>query len=1065
MGKLAKRLVSVFMVLSFMSGLLVSTAAADDGLNTDSSTTVTVEITNDNGDVIGEKTTVTSTNTSFSEEGYSKSETVDSNWQSSDSSTSSTEPVTDGNVTTGSSNTVTVDVSGSENISDNVGTDEESGKQTVYGNSEGSETTIVTDTTTDTTTTEDALLDSNTDGPHNSENLDEGEWSDLTLTEEGQWEKTGGTDGQFKQDGNETEKNHGKTGIDVDNDPLDNEDVTLDFNAPSGNDSSKDSAKLYISIEDALANDISYKDGQVLSDGSVVSIEKDSSGNVTGYTITSFSNQSDNKPEDVAVKPDNKVVTDKVGDVIVTNKTPIDPDTGKPYETCENVPIMEDGVQVGVKTVTASTDPETGIISYTVTKETWEIVDNAGTLSDVTPEDIPEDSFVLPEEPVAPDPVYENGLITTWTVEKIIEDGKHVGYVTTSRVTDAQGTEYSRESESIYGTYTYNSSNIERLPDYDRVTTTTVTTVYGTLNTQNYTKTDTGSKTIVNTRDVREDEYQLVDTKDGMFFLYEGKMYKVQALRGGNLEYSHGTVDFTSLKPADSVLNQTPAYDGQVDDRTDLRNPHYNDGVDVGDNTIGNGYDYKYVGYGLESSITADTHGNGTLVHQFKLKDRDGDIFYVLCADYNTTAIRGADYSMTNVWEADYYDQAGAKKISAIAFNGYWGTDSGIGSLDNVKKFLKANSNLSQSMINELTPGEALTATQAAIWYYGHRGDNEPLSSTDATGKQYTGNYNGGWTFENADSNETARINALYTALINIDTSEVTDNSTELLTTKNFATQTQLVIKEKATNSDGSAKTDANGNEMYVGDLSFSLDVKKSDLTGNLKIRVLDENGKLLREEQLATDSSNLVGKILADGSVSSTENTYTIKDIELPEGTKINLSLSGTQNLAQGVYLYSAEMFSTSQTFVGVGSGKHDVNLNVNMEFSVSDPSAKIEHTSSSWSEKKTDKEYFSKSDSYKSESSNVSTAQAVTVQTDTYGTMIRSDVARMVTEAKRDWSSSYSFIVPSGDPVDPDEEEDPNEDVELADVPKTGNIAVLWLIMGGLSSAGLIVLNRKRS
>lgn len=1070
MAKMMRRLMALAMVLSLLTGMIAIPAAAEEGVEPNDSGTVsvTVEITNDAGDVIGEKTTETKTETKDTSSSYTEKTESSSEWKTQDSQGEVKEPVVQDNVTTEESNKVVTDVEGTETSTNEIHSDKQTGVQTYSGSTSGSETTTITDITTVKTTTEDTVLAENTEGPTTTKDgeVEKEEWSDLIPTQEGKWTPTDTDDNGYKKvEGSEKTKDNGTTDIDVDEDPLDDKDVTLNMTAPTGKNPSTDSEKLYITIEEALANDIAYTDGQVLEDGSVVKYEKDSKGNVVGYSITTHTPTGGSNPTEVTPGTTGKEVA--VGEEVKTYVKP------EGYDTCEDAPIVnEAGEQIGKKTVKEIKDNNGVVIGYEITEEKWETVDNNSTM-DPTNLDTPAPVRTLPARPEAPAPVTENGLTTTVTVEDIIENGEVVGYITTKRVTDGDGNEVSMESDSIYGTVTTQSSVLEKFPENDKITTTTVTTVYGTLNTQNYTKTTPGTITNVNTRDVTKEIYELVETKDGLFFLFEGKMYKVQSLSG------QGKVSMNSIKPASSVTALTPSGDGAINETTDLRNPHYNDYVDAnaqydsnGKLIITNGYDYKYVGYGLESSITADTgsnYGNGTLVHQFKLMDKDGNTFYALCADHNTTADRGADYSMENVWDADYYSDTNAKKISAIAMNGYWGTASGVGSLDKVVEFLKANSNLDDDLLDDLTPGEALTATQAAIWHYGNSGTSQILDGKDATGYQYTGNKSyGSWTFKDASTDETKRINALYQALINqnVTNADVADHSTELLSKDNFATETKLVIKEKATEDDGTVKTDAKGNEKYLTDVTFTVAVEKSDLTGNLVIVVTDENGNKLREEQLKTDSSNLVGRILADGTAGS---DYTIKDLELPEGVKINLNLSGTQNLEQGVYLYSAEVYSTSQTFVGIGSGTQQVNLNVQMEFSVTDPEAEVKHTTKTWKEKEVDTESYTKVDNFKREQKGTETSQTVTVKTETIGTAVKTNVTTKETKKDREWLSNYVYQL-----ITVKDEDGGNgggefttildEEVPLADAPETGDISVLWAAMSMLSLAGMLMLAKRK-
>lgn len=1065
MAKRIQKLAAMLITLSICLNIIAMPASSADRPGPRSHhSTVTVNITDRAGRPIGQRTTTKTTTISEPPGGYREKTETRTDWNTSQTEGSAKDPVTEDNTTVTEDNTVVTEVTGTEQSTDHISSDHSTGVQTYSGETSGSETTTITDTTTTTTTTTDVLLDESTTEPLSTvqDQLEEGDWQPPETTGGTPWISTGSESTGYVQEGEKTTTDHGTTPLDPGNDPLDTGDVTLDMEAPTGTDTVYTASEsFFLTIEEAIANNISYRENEVLEDGAVVEYRYDDSGNVIGYSIVRYtptSSTSNTTPE--AGTPAQAVNT---GSEVRTYTKP------EGYTPCVDQPILdEDGNTIGTKTIEEILDNQGNVIGYTITEH---ILSSGDDLPDGTTEEleVPDPVRTLPERPVAPRPVTVDGLTTTVTVEDIVENGEVVGYKTTTRVTDEQGNEVSSESESIYGTVTTQKSTLTSTPERSEITTTTVTTVYGTLLTQNYSVDTPGTTTNINTRDVTNDIYELVETEDGLFFLYEGKMYQVQAISG------HGTMNMTSVSPQ---LGLTPSGDGKIDESTDLRNPHYNDYVDVthnnGDVDVGDGYDYKYVGYGLESSITArTTNSNGTLVHQFKLQDEDGNFHYVLCADFNTTAHRGADYNMQNVMDATYYSSEDAQHIQAIVTNGYWGTESGVGSLDTVKAFLKEHSDLSDELIDDLTPGEALTATQAALWYYGHSSDSAALNDTNAAKQQYTGTYSWSsdgsrvWNYKDLDADETARVDALYQALIGLDPDTIADGSTELLSTRNFATETQLVIKEKATEN-GTVKTDANGNEKYIADLTFSLDVKKSDLTGNLVVTVSDADGNVLRTEQIATDSSNLVGKLLADGSTSDTEHTYTIKDLEVTEGVTIDLNLSGTQNISQGAYLYSAEVYSTSQTFVGLGSGTHNVNLNVQMEFNVVDPEAQIRHTTETWSEKEVITESFTKTDYYRQEKPGTLTSQTVTVNTKVYSTNVQVDVTEQKTTKHRDWRSAYQYSltpISGGDGTDdPDDPDVPDKDAPRADAPKTGDITTVLAMVSLFSAGGLVVLNRKR-
>ena len=294
-----------------------------------------------------------------------------------------------------------------------------------------------------------------------------------------------------------------------------------------------------------------------------------------------------------------------------------------------------------------------------------------------------------------------------------------------------------------------------------------------------------------------------------------------------------------------------------------------------------------------------------------------------------------------------------------------------------------------------------------------------------------------------------------------MDPDSVENNTTEFITEDNFAEEVKLTIKEKATDSDGSVKVDSNsGNEKYVTDLTFSLDVKKSDITGNLKITVVDQYGNTLAERQLATDDSNFLGQLLAEDTAGS--GTYTIKDLEIAEGVTVSLNLSGTQNLNQGVYLYTAAVYSDSQTFVGIASGERTVDLSVNMKFSVTDPQAQVKNTTNTWTEEETVTKAYTKTDNYAQYQEGTESSETVVVTTEVYGTTVKTDVTTKTTDKHRDWEYEYKYKLK---PIDGDDEfyNIPDEEVPLANAPKTGDISLIWVILSGLSAGGLVLLRKR--
>jgi hypothetical protein len=123
-----------------------------------------------------------------------------------------------------------------------------------------------------------------------------------------------------------------------------------------------------------------------------------------------------------------------------------------------------------------------------------------------------------------------------------------------------------------------------------------------------------------------------------------------------------------------------------------------------------------------------------------------------------------------------------------------------------------------------------------------------------------------------------------------------------------------------------------------------------SVINDDLIVIVKDENNNILDTKRIAGDENadtETFGKVSYAKSKQDENGNmvYTLENLTLSDGQKITLNLTGTQYLNQGVYLYSANTYSTSQTFVGVAEGTRSVNLAVNIQFGVENPSLTVEH------------------------------------------------------------------------------------------------------------------------
>lgn len=342
----------------------------------------------------------------------------------------------------------------------------------------------------------------------------------------------------------------------------------------------------------------------------------------------------------------------------------------------------------------------------------------------------------------------------------------------------------------------------------------------------------------------------------------------------------------------------------------------------------------KYSGYGLQSTVMIGYWKDNKFyrpgyVHQFRLIDSEGDPHYAYCADLSILAKADAEYELVNVLDSDYIsDPDNRKHLQAIAEKGYWGTASGQGSLDEVKKLVDPK------YWKYIDDGIALAVTQAAIWTYGNRkgetlGGNNFNSKTDPRQTDrflefYYSGYNAttGEKFVSTFGDE--QWNAakeLYNKLINLETSDA-------------GTVTDIITKEDIKNATirVSGKTDTG--DKYETELSFTLSVDKSRINGEITLTIYDQDGKKIASRELTEKPTGTDPK--------TGEPIYTINGLKIAANTEVRMNLSGKQKLNGGAYLFRSDVNGNeSQTFIGLvnGTSTRDLDLNVTLGFRVAEP------------------------------------------------------------------------------------------------------------------------------
>ena len=383
-----------------------------------------------------------------------------------------------------------------------------------------------------------------------------------------------------------------------------------------------------------------------------------------------------------------------------------------------------------------------------------------------------------------------------------------------------------------------------------------------------------------------------------------------------------------------------------------------------------NGTPLTYMGQPTTNIVGPFDQLTGTRPQHFLLMNEAGETVYAYCIDLGTGVASGNPfYSVANLEDANYYATSdAAEHIRAITQNGYWGTLEGMGSLTQLKSALKqavadgkiekeyditfviyiqnatadyelkegeyiGNGKvcttvtehiiLTDEVIDELTSGEAIDATQAAIWSYAN-GSNHALDGTDRDivgDITYASSKNGDSRNGQNDFAGAARTKALYNYLTTLETSE---ESTVVINKKNFIKDMSLTVGNHL------------GNGVYEASLNFATyftaDVEKDDLA--IVLTYVDADG----------NQQTITCKLTGEGALlPNADGFYALEGLKLREDQKFNFSLNvaGAQFLENNTYIFAAEGGVTqSQTMVGVASGYNTVDITTSLDatFSVKD-------------------------------------------------------------------------------------------------------------------------------
>ena len=472
-----------------------------------------------------------------------------------------------------------------------------------------------------------------------------------------------------------------------------------------------------------------------------------------------------------------------------------------------------------------------------------------------------------------------------------------------------------------------------------------------------------------------------------------------------------------------------------------------------------------------------DAGFSSSRAQNFMLMDKNGNKVFAYCCDAQTGAVQGKWYSVSNLEDCTYYTSEAEDRIRSIAMNGYWGTSDmpkedgsyALGSLEGIKaNMIKAieNGEIERyvqvpvrdtstdgagkiqvdedgnpiyyeekmdllEIISGMTEGEALLATQAAIWSFanGSYGATSGIDGDVVITPDWYRNHQIDYSKhekEPLDDAAGARVAALYNWLMNL---TPTEQNTVVINDKNFVEDIVLSVGDKVADH-ANNQDDNKDNDVYNTALNFKLAFipgENDDLLVQISYIDIDGNPvNIIR--RLAGENS---GDQSYETIIPEADGSYILKGLQLSENEDwgFDLRLEGTQYLEHGVYVYEAVGGrDVSQTFVGVAEGVRnvDVSMGVTIKFDVDENNHVV-------AERK-----------WHNEDDPVNTP----------------DVPE---EEERTPPTNYRVTI-EGDGL----EEIIDEPVPLAAAPKTGDNSALWILLimvAGFGIAALNIFGKKRN
>ena len=437
----------------------------------------------------------------------------------------------------------------------------------------------------------------------------------------------------------------------------------------------------------------------------------------------------------------------------------------------------------------------------------------------------------------------------------------------------------------------------------------------------------------------------------------------------------------------------------------------------------------------------------------------DYEIGGLYCVDFSTGIKEYMKYRKANLEDADYYTEEDISHLRAIMTYGYtWdddNDDNGVNGDENLANIIamlqdaQANGDESTKAMldgydfSDLTREQAATATGLAVWHYGNRaelGEGEILYATCGNSK----------------------VDAIYNYLITL-TKEADEDETQIINEEKFVEDMELVVGGMAEGNEANADAD-NTNDVYNVDLKFSLVVEPSKTNDDLIVKVVDGEGNVVKTARIAGDQKE--GEDFGYAQTTTDENGktyYLLEGLQLTENsnTTFNLKLEGTQLLKEGVYIFESEHMT-----------KEEVRDRMLLAFGSEEAVLSYANDNKQGRHYDTVDEYVTYLESIDElDSQNFIGKYEGTAEVDVCMEInLTFNVEESVVTTERIWRTEYDPVVELEEPQTPQifrltnqtggGEEIPDEEIPLADAPKTGDMTSLVVMITLMAAMCLVIM-----